>query len=126
VVTTTSSSSKIFAGLLVARHPLCRTDHRLRRSFSAIAISAGEVNSRNARLPLQRRLAVYSGPLELGGELDVFGPSDTNVEIIRGRAELTESKLLTLAPAGMDTILRHIDEVVSYVKSYDRMIHAIV
>jgi hypothetical protein len=60
-------------------------------------------------------LAVCSGPLEFGGELDVFGLGNADVEIIRGRAELTESKLLTLGPAGMDTILRHIHEIVSYV-----------
>jgi hypothetical protein len=71
-------------------------------------------------------LAVYSCPLEIWGELDVFGPSDANIEIIGGRAELTESKLLTFRPAGMDTILRHVDKVVSDVKAYHGVIHAIV
>jgi hypothetical protein len=71
-------------------------------------------------------LAVYGGPLEVGSELDVFRPSHTDVKIIRGRTELTEGKLLTLGAARMDTILRNVDEVVSYVKSYDRVIHAIV
>ena len=75
---------------------------------------------------LLTQLAVYSGPLEVGGELDVFRPSNTNVEIIRGRAELSESELLAFGLAGMDAILRHVDEVVSYVEAYDRVIHAIV
>lgn len=71
-------------------------------------------------------LAIDSYPLEVDGELDVFGACDTNVEGISGRAKLTERKLLTLGPASMDTILRHVDQVVPYVKSYDRVVHAIV
>ena len=76
--------------------------------------------------PNARLLAVYSGPLEIGGQLDVFGPGDADVEIVGGRAELAERKLLALGSAGVDAILRHVDDVVSYVKPYDRVIDAIV
>jgi hypothetical protein len=78
------------------------------------------------RASWRNRLDVYGGSLEGGGELDVFRPSHANVEIIGGRAELAESELLALCPAGMDTIFRHVDDVVSDVKSYDRVVHAIV
>jgi hypothetical protein len=74
----------------------------------------------------QLRLAVYNGPLEAGGELEIFRPSHGDVVIVRGRAELAESELLALVPTGMDAIFRHVDEVVSYVEAYDSVIHAIV
>ena len=51
-----------------------------------------------------QRLTVYSDPLEFGGDLDVLRPINTDIETIRGGAELAESKLLALGSAGMDTI----------------------
>ena len=42
------------------------------------------------------------------------------------RAELAESELLTLGAAGVDTIRRHVNDVVSDVESDDRVIDAIV
>jgi hypothetical protein len=56
----------------------------------------------------------------------VFRPSNNDVVIVRGRAELTERKLLAVGAAGVYAILRHVNDIISYVKSYDRMIHAIV
>lgn len=74
----------------------------------------------------RHRLVVYSGLVEVGGELDVFGTCNADVEIIRGRAELAKRKLPTLGPACVDAILRYIDQVVSYVKSNDGVIDAVV
>ena len=49
-----------------------------------------------------------------------------HVEIIRGRTELTQGKLLAFSSAGVDTILRNVDPVVSDVKADDGVIHAII
>ena len=51
---------------------------------------------------------------------------DLDIKIIRRRAELAEGELLALRPAGVDAILRNVDIIISDVKSYDRVIHAIV
>ena len=61
-----------------------------------------------------------------GREFDVFRPCDADIEIIRRRAELAEGELLAFRPAGVDAIFRNVDIVISDVKSYDRVIDAIV
>ena len=61
-----------------------------------------------------------------GRELNVFRTRHFDVKIIRGRAELAEGELLAFRPARVDAIFRNVDEVISDVKSYDRMIDAVV
>ena len=58
--------------------------------------------------------------------MNLFRTRHFDVKIIRRRAELAEGELLDFGPAGVDAIFRNVDEIISDVKSYDRMIDAVV
>jgi hypothetical protein len=77
-------------------------------------------NAGNSRPPLSASAGCYGGPVNVCGERDVFRARNADVKIVCGRAELTESKLLTLDAAGVDAILGNMDEMVSDAKSDDR------
>src|SRR5262245_34302958 len=69
---------------------------------------------------------IYCCLFEGGEKLDFFPTGHTHVKIIRGRAELTQSKLLTLGSARVDTILRNVNPVISDMEADDGVIDTIV
>jgi len=108
-----------------ARRTLCASE-RERVTSRVPGTLRAATGCSGKKFPLVFGLAVYRGPLGLGGELDAFRPRDSDIVVIRGRAELAEGELLAVGSAGVNAVLRHVDDVVSDVKSDDRVIHAIV